>query len=82
MNVVINQIKEEKIDVTTSDFPGISQGLRDYLITGWKIMFTIYLPTFILQGECWRTHDKHKTIVILEKEILDKITNELKADLK
>jgi hypothetical protein len=78
MKIKITNIGCEEVDVTTRDFPGISEGKRDMLKTHFNIDFKINLPSMSLHGNCRPIWDKNLTIDQLEKMIYDKLIEELK----
>ena len=78
MEIRINSIRVENIDVTTRDFPGISEGLRDLLPTWFVIDFTIRTSISDLNGIAKLKYDASLRVVDIEKIMSDKIKDELK----
>ena len=80
MEIIITSILTEKIDVTTLDFPGISEGKRDYINAYFKVNFHWVLPSITLEGECKIRYDEKLTPKSISKMIEDRLKKEVEDD--
>jgi len=78
MKVEVLRTERQKIDVTTRDFPGISEGKRDYLYTHVKVEFIVIIPDFVLEGEIGIPYKANQSVEEIEAMILKKLIQSLK----
>ena len=77
VKVEVLKIERQKVDVTTCDFPGISEGKRDYLYICTMVDFIVIIPSFVLEGRIGIPYKRNQLVEDIEAMILEKITQSI-----